>query len=276
MELAESTFGTEGVIERRGCALRYWLRGGPDAPLVMLVHGAGVNHRMWASQMDALAERYRILTFDLRGHGRSRPASEYTFDAIVDDAFALLDLVKAEHVAVVGLSMGGNVAQEMAFLNPTRLAGIACADCTCNTLVPIFDRLLAPVYRVLFEPLLAFSSTKGLVRQIAASSALSDEGRRYLSDATAQYSKKELARIMTTLLAALHHEGRYKVPIPELLCYGEHDRLGNIRRVMPRWRERDPQSELVVIPNASHGSNIDNPAVFNRTVLDWLGRVFAA
>jgi pimeloyl-ACP methyl ester carboxylesterase len=95
-----------------------------------------------------------------------------------------------------------------------------------------------------------------------------------VSAATAQLSKKELARIMKSLLAALHHEGRYKVPIPELLSHGDQDRLGNIRKVMPRWRQRDPQREFVAISDASHCSNIDNPAFFNSVVLEWLGRVF--
>jgi pimeloyl-ACP methyl ester carboxylesterase len=239
----------------------------------MFIHGAGVDHRMWASQMDEFAERYRILTLDLRGHGRSRPASEYSFDALVEDGFAVLDLAKAEKVAVIGLSMGGNVAQEMVFRDPDRIAGIVCADCTCNTLVPFFDRLLTPVYGAMFGPLMALYPAKSLVRQVGETSASTPNGKRYVSAATAQLSKKELTPIMTSLLAALHHERGYTVSVPQLLCYGEHDRLGNIRKVMPIWRRRDPQSELVVIPDASHCSNIDNPAFFNRIALEWLGRV---
>jgi 3-oxoadipate enol-lactonase len=241
----------------------------------MFIHGAGVDHRMWASQIDAFAELYRVLTFDLRGHGRSRPAGEYSFDLIVDDGFALLEQAKAGEVAVIGLSMGGNVAQEMVFREPGRFAGVICADCTCNTLVPFFDRLLAPVYGALFDPLLALYPMDALVRQVGRSIASTPNGARYVSAATAQLTKQELGRIMKTLLAALHHEPDYEAPIPELICRGEHDRLGNIRKVMPKWRRRDPQSELVVIPDASHCSNVDNPAVFNRVALAWLGRVFA-
>ena len=48
--------------------------------------------------------------------------------------------------------------------------------------------------------------------------------------------------------------------------------LGNIRKIMPKWHARDPRSEFVIIPEASHCTNIDNPAFFNRTALDWLGR----
>ncbi len=277
MALTSANFGAEAVLESKGCALRYWLRDscGPDAPLIMFLHGAGVDHRLWAGQLDAFAARYRILTVDLRGHGQSRPAGEFSFDALIEDGFALLDQVKARKVALVGLSMGGNVAQEMVFRDPGRIAAMVCADCTCNTLVPWFDRLTAPIYAALFGPILALYSMDQLVRQVGESSALTTKGRRYVTAATAQLSKGELTRIMKTLLAALHHERGYKVPIPELLCYGAHDSLGNIRNVMPKWRARDPHCELVEIPDAGHCSNIDNPALLNTVVLEWLGRVFA-
>lgn len=276
MELTFTHYGTEAVVDRRGCPLHYWLRetSRADAPLVMFIHGAGIDHRMWASQIDAFAERYRVLTFDLRGHGKSRPAGEYSFEALVEDGFALAKLANAEEIALIGLSMGGNVAQEMVFQNPSLFAGVACADCTCNTLVPFFDRLLTLIYGALFGPILALYSIDALVRQVGETSALRPDGQRYVSAATAQLSKVELARIMRTLLAALHHEDKYKVGIPELLCYGADDRQGNIRKVMPKWRLRDAQSELAVVPEASHCSNIDNPAFFNRVCLEWLGRVF--
>ena len=277
VEFTYTGYGTEAVIERRGCFLHYWLRetSAPDAPLVMFIHGAGVDHRMWAGQIDSFAKKYRVLTLDLRGHGRSRPANEYSFDAVVDDCFALLDVVKAKKKVVVGLSMGGNVAQEMVFRNPSLFSGIFCADCTCNTLVPFFDRLLTPLYGALFGPLLTLYAMDVLVRQVGETSALTPDGKRYVTAATAQLSKKELARIMKSLLTALHHERDYKVPIPQLLCYGAHDRLGNIRKLMPKWRRRDPECELRVIPNASHCANIDNPAFFNRVALEWLGRIIA-
>ena len=135
---------------------------------------------MWASQTDAFAERYRVLTFDLRGHGKSRPAGEYSFEALVEDGFALAELAKAEEVALIGLSMGGNVAQEMVFRNPSLFAGMVCADCTCNTLVPFFDRLSAPIYGALFGPLLSLYSLDALVRQVGETSALTRNGKRYV------------------------------------------------------------------------------------------------
>ena len=79
------------------------------------MHGAGIDHRVWAPQVAAFSVGYRVLTMDLRGHGLSRPAGDFAFARLVDDSFALLDAVGAERVILIGLSMGGNVAQEMVF-----------------------------------------------------------------------------------------------------------------------------------------------------------------
>jgi pimeloyl-ACP methyl ester carboxylesterase len=228
---------------------------------------------MWASQIDAFAERYRVLTLDLRGHGQSRPANPYSFEGVVEDCFALLDHLHVERAVVVGLSMGGNVAQEMAFERPERIAAMVCLDCTCNTLVPWADRLLVPVYRAAFGPMMALYPTNALLDQIAKGSSLSQAGQRYLHEASAQLSKAELTKVMKTLLATLHHEPDYRATTPELIMHGSGDQLGNIRKIMPKWHRRDPTSEFVVIPDASHCANVDNPRFVNQTVMDWLDRV---
>jgi pimeloyl-ACP methyl ester carboxylesterase len=267
-----SDYGVAAVLERLGCPLHYWVRRNPDgdAPTAMFLHGAGVDHRMWAGQIEAFAARHHVLTMDLRGHGQSRPEGAYSFLALVDDAFALLDLLEPRRVLLIGLSMGGNIAQEMVFRRPERFSAMVCADCTCNTLVPWIDRVTLPLYRALFGPALAAYPAAALIRQIGETSSLTADGQRYLRQAAAQLTKRELATVMKTLLATLHDEPTYQVAIPELLLHGSEDRLGNIRKIMPRWHARDAGSTFTVIPRASHCANIDNPAMFNEVVLAWL------
>ncbi len=271
VEISATDFGTETVLERLGSPLHYWLKGSrDDAPLVMFMHGAAIDHRTWAGQVDAFSKRYRVLTLDVRGHGRSRPAGDFSFGRLVDDGFALLDAVHADPVILVGLSMGGNIAQEMVFRSPDRFAALVCVDCTCNTLVPWWDRATLPIVQALFGPLLHAYPRQQLLAEIAKQTSLTPDGRRYILEASAQLTKEETVRVMKTLMAALHHEPGYEVTIPELLVRGSDDTLGNIRKVMNAWRARDPNSELVVIPQAGHAANMDNPEAFNRTVLDWL------
>jgi pimeloyl-ACP methyl ester carboxylesterase len=60
---------TQLVLEREGCTLHYWLAGPKDRPLVVLTHGATMDHRMFVAQVAALAPHHRVLTWDVRGRG---------------------------------------------------------------------------------------------------------------------------------------------------------------------------------------------------------------
>jgi len=70
-EATGETFGRHFTVERPACQIHYWLAGAPDAPLVALRHAALTDHSFFAALMPALVPRYRVLTWDIRGHGAS-------------------------------------------------------------------------------------------------------------------------------------------------------------------------------------------------------------
>jgi pimeloyl-ACP methyl ester carboxylesterase len=122
---------TQHVLERVGCTLHYWLTGREDRPLVVLSHGATMDHRMFAAQVAALAPHYRVLFWDVRGHGLSQPLNEdFSLRQAVADLLALLDHLGYERAALVGHSMGGYISQELAFLQPERVTALVTIDCT--------------------------------------------------------------------------------------------------------------------------------------------------
>jgi 3-oxoadipate enol-lactonase len=96
--------------------------GPAGAPVVVLSNSLGADRAMWDPQVPALAERYRVVTYDARGHGGSPvPAGPYSMDDLVDDLLALLDRVGAERAHVVGLSLGGMTAMRLAARAPERV-----------------------------------------------------------------------------------------------------------------------------------------------------------
>jgi 3-oxoadipate enol-lactonase / 4-carboxymuconolactone decarboxylase len=93
-----------------------------DAPVVMFANSLGTTLEMWDAQAAALSSRYRVLRFDMRGHGRSPgPPGPYTVDDLTDDAIALLDRLGIARVAFCGLSLGGAVGMTLAVRAPERL-----------------------------------------------------------------------------------------------------------------------------------------------------------
>ncbi|MGY1887262.1 MULTISPECIES: 3-oxoadipate enol-lactonase [unclassified Blastococcus] len=108
--------------------------GPADAPVVVLSNSLGAARAMWDPQVPALAERFRVVTYDGRGHGESpAPAGPYSLDDLVDDVLALLDRLGAQRAHVAGVSLGGMVGMRMAAREPSRVQGLAVLFSSART-----------------------------------------------------------------------------------------------------------------------------------------------
>lgn len=257
-------------IIREGCTLRFWLTGPAERPLIVFTHGAGIDHREWEDTLPVVAQDYRVLCWDVRGHGQSRPTgSSFTLERATDDLLALLDAVGVNQAILVGHSMGGNISQEVIFRAPGRVQAAVLLGCTCNTQrLSLLERGLAH----LVGPLLRLYPYDLLRRQSADLYSDRPEVRAYLYEAFGQISKADFKAVVPQLLSDLHEEPGYQIPVPFLLLHGEHDGSGNIRTLAPTWARAEPHSEYAVIPRAGHMANMDNPQVFNQLLLDFLHR----
>jgi pimeloyl-ACP methyl ester carboxylesterase len=127
----------QGHVERDGIRV-FWERYGDGEPTVLLLPAWSIIHsRQWKAQIPYLARRFRVLTFDGRGNGRSdRPAAAYDDDEYVADAVAVLEATGTERVVLVGLSRGGRWAVELAAARPERVLGAALIDPAINFIAP--------------------------------------------------------------------------------------------------------------------------------------------
>ncbi|NEK84987.1 3-oxoadipate enol-lactonase [Blastococcus saxobsidens] len=104
----------------------YDVDGPAEAPVVVLSNSLGATRAMWDPQVPALAQRFRVVTYDGRGHGESpAPAGPYTIDDLVDDVLGVLDRIGAERAHVAGVSLGGMVGMRMAAREPARVDRLA-------------------------------------------------------------------------------------------------------------------------------------------------------
>ena len=128
-------------IEANNLNFHYWISGqGPD--VIVLVHGLGGNLAGWhLTIVPELQRDYRVLTYDLRGHGRSdAPPAGYTTGDMVQDLHGILDALGIEKAALVGHSWGADIVLHFALLNPERVSELIIVEGAL--LAP-----LAPVYR---------------------------------------------------------------------------------------------------------------------------------
>jgi 3-oxoadipate enol-lactonase len=95
-------------VENEGARIWYTVDGRDDAPAVLLLHSLGTSHALWDEQLPGLVDRFRLIRYDMRGHGKSTaPSGEFTIEQLGRDALAVLDGTGVEKAAVCGVSIGG-------------------------------------------------------------------------------------------------------------------------------------------------------------------------
>jgi len=256
----------EHILERAGATIHYWLGGKAGAPLVLFTHGATIDHHEWDANVLPIMADYRVLVWDVRAHGLSRPAI-FHFQEAVDDLAALIERHSDTPVVLVGHSMGGNLSQELAFQRPELVRAMLCLDCTWN-----FQRLSALEKAGLAAagPIFKLYPYETLIRQSLDVTVTNPQGREVLERAIRLLSKPEYIAIMLDLAGCLHEEPDYVLSKPLWLLMGEQESTGNISKAMPLWAKHEPLSRFIVVPDAKHAANLDNPEFFQEKLLEFL------
>ena len=257
---------------RPDATIAYWVSGPERAPVVLLLHGATLDHRAWDAQVDELTPQYRVVVPDLRGHGESTLEGAFRFDDAVDDVAALLDAVDT----------GAPVAARG----------------------PEPGRQHRPGDRAPRPPAGGCAGRRGLHLQhrIAPPAGRAADDRRAVGDGAGRPRAVHAAR------GGGHLAARRRAPVRPGRQRGPHDPRGpadphlaagpgacarsrtTACRSRPCWctapttgsatssraarsgRPATRMVELVVIPDAGHASNQDNPAAFTAALTAFLDR----
>ncbi|HEX6384941.1 MAG TPA: alpha/beta hydrolase [Anaerolineae bacterium] len=261
---------THATLDRPGCTVHYWLAGQEDRPLVVFSHGATMDHTMFDPQVSALLPEYRVLTWDVRGHGQSRPLQEdFTLVDCADDLVAILDDVGVQQAVLAGQSMGGYINQYTYLRYPERVQAMIIIGATGIALPYSRWEILALKATL---PLFGLWPYEHFKRTVAKNTAIKPDVQSYALETVNKLSRKEFLQIWKAVTLAVDEKGipGHHIRVPLLLAHGEHDTTGVIRRDAPKWAAHEPDVHYVVIPDAGHNANQDNPRFFNRVLLEFL------
>lgn len=214
----------------------------------------------------------RIITYDLRGHGKSDVGDgQYTIELFVDDFIALLDYLKLTKAILCGFSMGGYIALRAIERNPDRFSALvlcdtmSAADSTeakvrrANTIKQIkregVERFAEGFLKAVFAPQ-TFDAKPDIIDEIK---------RTILSNSPLGICGALLAMAGRTDTT----EGLSKINVPTLILVGEHDAV-TPPSAAKSMHERIPNSKLYLIDNAGHMSNLENPNVFDEHLTKFL------
>lgn len=252
---------------------RIWWNSVGEGEPVILVMGLGYPSDMWFRTTPVLAKHYRVLLLDNRGAGRTGDVAgaPYTVEMMADDVAAVLDAAEESSAHVVGASMGGLVAQELAITMPDNVRtlvlacthpGVTHAVWDPQALAFLTERAnLTPQQAA--EASIPFNYADGTPRERieedwAVRLPLACTPAGYLAQAQGTASWSGLERLPN-------------VHVPTLVLHGEDDRLvpaENGRRIAANV----PGAELVMIPDANHLFFTDQPERTNEVLLAWLSR----
>src|SRR6185312_14096995 len=230
--------GVTAVLERPGARLVYEVAG--DGPAVILIHGFGLDMRMWDPQIGPLAARFRVVRYDCRGFGASGPFDPGVPYTHAGDLVALLDHLGIGDAVLVGLSFGGRVALQAALAAPDRVRGLALLDAVLDG---VTRRVEAGGVRAgreawLAHPLFAAARERPDLAAALAAMVAGYPGQHWLG----QDPHRETRRPIDVL------EG---IAVPALVAVGERDVAG-FREMSAVLARRIPGAAYHVVADAGH------------------------
>jgi 3-oxoadipate enol-lactonase len=256
---------------------RYQLRYADvgSGPSVVLIHGLAGDHTAWRSQIELLSPRFRVIAFDNRGAGASTQVDEpISTQDMAADTLGLMDALGVAHAQVVGRSMGGAIAQHMALMAPQRVQSLVlCASFA--QLDPLGRRVLLNMREAL--------EWRGSWSDHARHSVQNFVSAAFFNEHTAQVAAIERLLGGETRLPACYsrqneacqqHDTLADLPRisqPTLVMGGDADPICSLTATRALARGI-PGAQLEVFAGASHFFLMEQPAHFNRLLLDWLAR----
>ncbi len=255
----------------RGIEMAYDMEG--NGPAVVLLHGFPFNRSLWSEQVEALRERYRVITPDLRGFGETGAVSDEpaTMQEMAEDVAALMDELGIERFTLGGLSMGGYVAFAFYRRYPLRVRSLILADTR-----PQADTIEARETRERQATQALEEGMKVIADQImpklltpAIIAERKDVAERLLKMINGTDPRGAAAAMRGM---ALRPDQTYLLPrilAPTLILVGSEDQITTLKDAEIMHREIRG-SRLEVIEDAGHVSNLERPAEFNRALLNFL------
>lgn len=255
--------------------LRMCYESDGDGPPVVLIHGLGGSHAMWRYQVPALADRYRVIALDLRGHGQSdKPPGPYSVPQFAEDVLQLLDTLDVPQATMVGLSLGGGTVQTFAIAYPERVRALGLISTSPEFtpksaehfyvraelaeregMEPLVDTLIKPR----FTP--EWLAEHPEVREWSAAATRANDPRAWAASARANATR--------SLTGELH-----RITCPVLFVGGERD-PADMARSVELYRRHLPQAEIHMLPDVAHLLPFQAPEVFNPILRAFLDRVHA-
>jgi pimeloyl-ACP methyl ester carboxylesterase len=259
-----------------GISLFYKVQGKGEA--LVLIPGLGAGHTAWFRQLHAFKKQHKVITFDPRSIGRSdRPKQLYGFKALADDVVGLMDHLAIKRAHILGQSLGGLVAQEVAIDYPDRVLKLVLVSSTVagGDTNPTNPALMEALGYAEGTTEIDFSKvdTRKTMNAVIGMSFNKRLYRKAMQFLSRFFVKPEMFDGLSDQLRAISGHNTvdrlHLIKAQTLVITGAEDRI-----VSPHSSEvladKIPNAKLIMVKDGSHGFNVEMTSRFNREVLDFL------
>ncbi|MCE5332208.1 MAG: alpha/beta fold hydrolase [Bacteroidales bacterium] len=269
-------FGNDIRIFVNNLMVSYTDEGADEAPVLIFIHGFPLNKFLWNKQVEALKDNYRVIAYDIRGHGDSEAGNiEFSIELFVNDLICFMDALKIEKASICGLSMGGYIALNAIENYPERFDALVLSDTHCiadssetkekriKSIESIKENGVEKYVEESIKSLFASESFTTKVPEIEAvrEMILNTPEQSLYKTLLALYVREETCNILD------------KIKVPVLVMVGEEDKITppGAARFM---HEKIQDSTLYIVKHAGHLSNMESPDEFNAQLKMFFASVY--
>ena len=258
--------GTDIYIKVNNVRVCYNDSGDSEIP-ILFIHGFPFNKDSWQPQVDFLRERHRVITYDIRGFGKSELGDETSIIQCADDLIGLMDALEIPKAIVCGLSMGGYILMNAVHRYPDRFEGLILADTQCNADTPEGkEKRYQSIEKINADGTQEYADAS--LKNLFCKNTF--ENNSELVSSIRNVITSTPSKSITSTLEALADRPKACPFLSEISCFtliicGKEDSITPVAKA-EFLNSTIKNSSLVIIENAGHLSNLENPDDFNHAI----------
>ena len=260
------------VSIENGNFLNVQIDGDAKLPKVMLSNSLGADTRMWDPQVNALKDKFCVIRYDKRGHGKSSPVEgPYSFEMLENDVITILDNFEIDQAHFIGLSIGGMTSLGLALKHQSRFNKIICCAARADMPPPAIE---------------AWDQRINVVKENGTGAVVNGSIERWFSDDfNKNYANEEAINLSKEMINNTSSNGytgcceaikkldylkQLSTINKEMLFISGENDMGAPALAMEEMSHLTPNSKYVCIPGVAHILNLEAPDLVNKTILDFL------
>jgi len=248
----------------------YYEVTGKGQPLAF-IHGLGDSTQTWEKQVAFFSSTYKVVTFDVRGHGRSdKPAGPYSIPLFAEDTAGLLRSLQLAPAHVVGLSLGGMIAFQLAVSEPGLLRTMTIVNSGPAMILRTLRQRYEIWRRLFLIRVLGMKAMGKFLGERLLPEPEQAELRRLVAERIAQNDKRAYLDSTRALVGWSVAEHLGSISCPTLVISADQDYTPVALK--EAYVAQMPRAELVVIKNSRHVTHMDQPEEFNKVLLAFLSK----